>query len=466
MRLNIAGPSGAALRLGNAALPSSLARLREQAGALTLILLLAFTVRICWIAFSGWNPTPDDDAFRYDFTARALADGLGYIHLNGEPTAFWPPGYPLLLAGAFSLFGQHLEVAQVLNALLGTATVGLVYLIGLRLFGRRPALIAAAIVAFFPSLIFFTAVTVSEVAFTFFALLAVLLLLIEAQSFAGGSGRGPSTASGRSLRWLLAAGIVLGFASLVRGQALLLPLVLIPFWLASGIDRRGVARGIVALALGMGLVVAPWTVRNAVELHAPVLIASNAGVDFWIGHHEAAQGDYGPGGGSELVFRHPELSGPHREVRVNNEGFREGLAFAVSHPRDELVLPFKKLFWLYYNDEEGLRWNEGHGGQEFLSVPLRDALLAVSNVYYFAVLGLLLLGAPFWFSLRNPGRVLLVSLILYWTLIHLVFFANPRFHAPVMPVAALLAALPLAALRFGLPDEAEPQPRIEAEPGF
>lgn len=465
MRLNIAGPSGAALRLGSAALPSSAAWLREQAGALTLILVLAFTLRICWIAFSGWNPTPDDDAFRYDFTARALANGLGYIHLNGEPTAFWPPGYPLLLAGAFSLFGQHLEVAQILNALLGAATVGLVYLIGVRLFGRRPALIASAIVAFFPSLIFFTAVTVSEIAFTFFALLAVLLLIIEAQRARDGD-RDPSTGSGRSLPWLLAAGLVLGFASLVRGQALLLPLVLIPFWLASGIDRRGVAHGIVALALGMGLVVAPWTVRNAVELHAPVLIATNAGVDFWIGHHEAAQGDYGPTGGDELVFRHPELTSPQREVRVNSEGFREGLGFAVSHPREELVLPFKKLFWLYYNDEEGLRWNEGHGGQQFLSMPLRDALLAMSNVYYFAVLGLLLLGAPFWFSFRNPGRVLLVSLILYWTLIHLVFFANPRFHAPVMPVAALLAALPLAALRFGLPDEPDPQPRIEAEPGF
>lgn len=456
MRLDIAdAATGAALRLRSNALPSVAATLRAQAGTLTGILALSFIVRVLWIAVSGWTPTPDDDAWRYDFTARALADGLGYIHLNGEPTAFWPPGYPLLLAGVYALFGHSIVVAQILNALLGTATVGLVYLIGLRLFGRTQGLIAAGIVAFWPSLIFYTAVTLSEVAFTFVALLALLVVVIEAQR----------AKDGRRLGWLLLAGLALGFASLIRGQALLLPLVFVPFWLASGVDRRGLARGLVAIALGMGLVVAPWTVRNAVQLHEPVLIATNAGVDFWIGHHEAATGDFGATGGDELVFRYPEMGSPEREARVNNDGFREGLSYAVSHPREELVLPFKKLFWLYYNDEEGLAWNEGHGGQEFLSTATRDGLRLLSNVYYFAVLGVVLLGVPFWLSPREPGRVLLVSLVLYWTLIHLVFFGDPRFHAPIMPIAGLLAALPLAAMRSGV---AEPpaKPHIEADPGF
>jgi hypothetical protein len=159
------------------------------------------------------------------------------------------------------------------------------------------------------------------------------------------------------------------------------------------------------------------------------------------------------------------MGSPQREARVNNDGFREGLTYAVSHPKEELVLPFKKLFWLYYNDEEGLAWNEGHGGQQFLSTAARDGLRLLSNVYYFAILGVLLLGVPFWLSAREPGRVLLVSLVLYWTLIHLVFFGDPRFHAPILPVVALLAALPLAAMRLGVPDR-RPSVDIETEPGF
>ena len=420
--------------------------LGTQAGLLTLILTFAFVTRLAWVFFTGWHPAPDDDAYRYDFLARALAEGRGYIHLNGDPTAFWPPGYPLLLSAAYALFGESVRAAQLLNVALGTATVALVFLIGRRTLGPTAGLLAAAIVAAFPSLIFFTGVTLSEIAFTFLALLGIWLLLVEAQR-----------SQDHDVRLLLAAGLVFGLASLVRGQALLLPLLIVPYWLLSHTERRTIGRKLVALALGIGLIVAPWTVRNAVQLDAPVLISTNAGVDFWIGHHEHAPGDFGPVGGAPLVFSHPELTGTQREVRINNEGFRDGLSFALHHPVNELVLPFKKLFWLYYNDEEGLRWNEGHGGQAFLSGPLRETLLGLSNVYYFAVLSLAVIGLPLWTTRRHPGRLLLASVVAYWTLVHVIFFGDPRFHAPVLPIAALLAALPLAALLTGQrPAETEP----------
>ena len=402
---------------------------------LLIILGFAFVLRLAWIAYSDWQPMPDDDAFRYDFTACALLEGQGYVHLNGAPTAFWPPGYPLLLASAYWIFEETVAVAQLLNVLLGTATVGLVYLIGRRTLGMMPALVGAAIVAAFPSLIFFTAVTLSEVTFTFLALLAIYLLVLETQS-----GRG------RQLPLLLAAGLVLGYAVLVRGQALLLPIIFVPFWLRSGVRWPGISHKLVALALGIGLMVAPWSIRNVIEMDAPVLISTNVGVNFWIGHHESATGDFGPSGGDELVFSHPELNSVEREVQINTDGFRKGLVFAINNPSDELTLPFKKLFWLYYNDEEGLKWNEGHGGQPFLNSGVRESLLALSNVYYFSVLALFLLSIPLWFSRSYPGRLLLASLVAYWTLIHLVFFGDPRFHAPIMPVVALLAALPVAAL--------------------
>ncbi len=444
-----ARPDAAAPRVQLAARLS--ATLRNHAVQVALVVGLAFALRLAWVLITHWRPLFDDDAFRYDFTARALASGQGYIHLTGDPTAFWPPGYPVLLATAYVVFGEKVIVAQMLNVALGTATVWLAYLIGRRLFGRGPALLGAGIVACFPSLIFYTGVTLSEITFTFLALLAIYLLIVETQS---GRPRDPSAGSGQRLRLLLGAGLVLGLAALTRGQALLLPLVLVPFWLRSGVSWRRICPKLAALALGMGLIVAPWTARNAIQLHAPVLIATNAGVDFWIGHHESATGDFGPTGGAQLVFSHPELDPVAGEVRVNNEGFEKGLSFAVTHPAQELVLPFKKLFWLYYNDEEGLRWNEGHGGQDFLPGPVRDGLLALSNVYYFAVLGLLLLGAGRWLSLREPGRLLLLSLVGYWTLIHLVFFGNPRFHAPVMPLVALLAALAWAGALAGREERA------------
>lgn len=435
--------------------------LRSHAGQVALVVGLAFALRLAWAFLTRWHPLPDDDAYRYDFIARALAGGRGYIHLTGDPTAFWPPGYPVLLATAYVLFGQHVIVGQLLNVAFGTATVWLVYLIGRRLFGHPTALLGAGIVACFPSLIFFTGVTLSEIAFTFWALLGVWLLIVEADLSPSPSpargGEHPVTAvhlrtssfEPRAILVLLFAGVVLGMAALTRGQALLLPLVLVPFWLRSGAGWGHIAGRLAVLAVGMALIVTPWTVRNAVQLGSPVLISTNAGVDFWIGHHDSATGNFDFA--VPIVIAHPELSSAHREVRANSDGFRKGAKYAVTHPAQEFVLPFKKFFWLYYNDREGLRWNEEHGGQNFLPGPLREGLIALSNVYYFALAGVVVLGVRRWFSTRDPGRLLLISLVVYWTAIHLVFFGNPRFHAPIMPIVALLGALALL-----------PQPRPES----
>jgi 4-amino-4-deoxy-L-arabinose transferase-like glycosyltransferase len=412
--------------------------LGDHARWLAVLMAASFLLRLLWVLISDWQPTPDDDAYRYDFFARELLAGNGYVHLNGEPTAFWPPGYPLLLAAVYGMTNQSVFAAQLFNVVIATATVPLVYALGRRTVGAQAGLVGAGIVAFFPSLIFFSAVTLSETVFIFLALLGVYLLVVEAQR----EGH-------RDMRLLLAAGLVLGFAALVRGQALLLPLVAIPFWLRSGIGWPRIADKLVALALGIGLIAVPWTVRNAIELDSPVLISTNAGVDFWMGHNAEAGGTLTVEAADELVFRHPELTTAEREVRVNREGFREGIEYAVSHPVNEVFLVAKKFFWLYHNDEEGLKWNEGHGGQQFLSDTGRAVLYTVSNAYYFGVLALFALGL--WLMARpiRAGPLLLLSLIVYWTVVHLVFFGDPRFHAPIMPVVALLAAPALIGLWSG-----------------
>jgi len=419
------------------------------------IVLLALALRLGWIAYASFTPTLSDDAGRYDLLGRSLADNAGYINPNGTTTMFWPPGYPLVLASVYKLWpegalGDHeVSAALALNAVLGAATVLLVYAIGRRAFDDRTAMLGALLTALFPSLIFLTGVTLTETLFTFLALLAVWLIIelddrrdgahLDGAPRAGSAGFQPaSRRPGGSLLLLAVTGVVIGFAALVRGQALLLPLVALPFWWrATGRLRDALLRAAGTAAIAM-LVVAPWTVRNYDVSGSLVVISSNAGVDFYIGHSPGADGR-----GrivDDLVFRYPDRPQPEAEVQINRDGFREGIEYAAKHPLREVTLSARKLFWLYDRDDEALKWNEAHGEHRFLSAAARTTLAAVSNVYYWLVLALAVAGIRSWLSLRDPARLLLVSLVAYWTLVHVAFFGDPRFHASIMPVVALFAA--------------------------
>ncbi len=435
----------------------------------TAIVMLAFAVRIAWIAYAHFTPTLSDDAGRYDLLGRSLAQAAGYINPNGTTTLFWPPGYPLILAAVYKLFGaghavlqptpgDSVRAALILNALFSAATVWLVYAIGRRAFGVRAAIIGALLYALLPSAIFYANVTLSETAFTFVLMLGVWLIIESAM---------------RRRTWLLfAAGVAIGYASLIRGQAALLPVVAVPFWwmevgsgtreAATSISPRPQLRfpqsaifGSILRALALGVVaaavIAPWTIRNYIEAHSPVLIATNAGVDFYIGHSVGADGR-----GrivNELVFRYPNLPEPRAEAKVSNDGFRDGLSYAAHHPVREVSLSARKLFWLYYSDHEALRWTDGHGERHVLRAGVKSALSWASDGYYWLLLLLALAGVRRWlsFSRDDAGavRLLLVSLAVYWTLVHIAFFADPRFHAPIMGVVCLWAGVGVARLTEG-----------------
>src|SRR5262249_33961714 len=68
-----------------------------------------------------------------------------------------------------------------------------------------------------------------------------------------------------SLKRTAALGALIGLAALARKK--LLPLLVLPLT-----DRRPAVIGVAACAL----VLAPWTIRNAVTFHAPMLISDNA----------------------------------------------------------------------------------------------------------------------------------------------------------------------------------------------
>jgi hypothetical protein len=83
-----------------------------------------------------------------------VADLFGFLRFHESH----PPLFYLMLRLWRAAFGPSAAAAQALSVLLGTALVPVAYLVGARMFSRRAGLIAAALVAAWPSLVYYSAV--------------------------------------------------------------------------------------------------------------------------------------------------------------------------------------------------------------------------------------------------------------------------------------------------------------------
>ncbi|HEX7291848.1 MAG TPA: glycosyltransferase family 39 protein [Conexibacter sp.] len=200
--------------------------------------------------------------------------------LRLRPQVLEMPGEAVLLAAAWTVTGDERYVyVQVLQAVVDSLMVLVVFWLVLRLYRRRrAALAAAASYAIFLPLAWMAKVPNSDQWAADFTLLATAAMV-------------RSLDAERPLRWRLAAGLSVGAGLYFRPTILLLPLVLglcaIPF---AG-RRRAALSALVPLGLAL-LLLAPWTIRNAVVFDAFIPTRIGTGQTLWEGMGELPN-DYG-----------------------------------------------------------------------------------------------------------------------------------------------------------------------------
>ena len=222
---------------------------------LALVALGALAVRVV-AAIATNDHLVQGDAMTFHQVAQHLADGQGFRQpFTAAPTAEHPPGWEVVLAAADRLGANGYLAHRMVGALLGTVSVALIGFFGREVAGARAGLIAAALAAVYPML--WTA-DVSLMSETLYGVLLVGALLAALA------------------RRAVVLGVLLALAALTRGEAILLvPLLMVPLFFR---EPRALAAALVAFAL----VLAPWTIRNAVTFDAPVLISGNAN-GLWVG---------------------------------------------------------------------------------------------------------------------------------------------------------------------------------------
>lgn len=401
---------------------------------------LAAALRAAWVLRE--RATPVSDYSWYFQHAMSLARGLGYSDSDGTPTAFWPIGWPLVLAGVLKLAGPSVLAGLFAQVILSCATVFVIYLLARAVAGETAGLLGAAAYAILPGAILYDGVLGSEPLFTFLLVAAIYAIVLADAN--------------RPLLFAL-AGALLGFAALVRPIAVLFPVCLIVALAASSYFQRRRRRASVVLGLplicaaAMAVVIAPVAIRNERVFGTFVGISNNGGINLWQGNNPYANGGYfwstSPAINPLLTY---ESGAPPRTRELDVDRHAASLAWRYmrTHPSRTFFMGFRKVALLYRNDP-GPSQGLDEANPRFDAAALAR-LRGTSNAGYFLfmIVAAIGFGAVVLrkFPIHMPAALLVVVTIAYFTLIFAVFPAFDRMRYPSMPLFAIFTGIGLMAI--------------------
>ncbi len=395
---------------------------------------LGTSLRIIWVLL--YHSPQHSDQAAYFGLARGLVENHSYGISNGG-LAYWPPGYPFFLASWFLLFGFKSWVPIVANIVLFGASLVVVDKLAQRIGGPAAGRLAILTLTFWPTMVMTAGLASKEMLVLF--LLPLTLLIFTFSQDAGISFKGSLLA--------VLAGLLLGFASLTQPSLMLFPSVLIgcECFVADKV-WRSLSR-LVIVAVGLCLVILPWSLRNYRVFGTWVAISTNGGDVFYRANNPLATGGYTPSGQQSLEGLD--------EVQRGKVGFRLGKEWVRAHPGAFLSLAVRKQILFLGDDAQGafetLKRGLGIGGLRYI------AWKALCNMYWWVswIVILLILA----FSWRKPiaRNALLAAVmlgILYLYSIHSVFESGSKYHEPLMGLFAVLVGQALA--------KVEPEPKRES----
>ena len=445
--------------------------------AVTVVALLA---RLAVVAWAASRIPPTADGTYYERIAERIAQGLGYTWLwpDGAVTyaAHYPVGYPALVAAVYAVTGPIPAAAMILNAALGALSALAVHRLALRATSPRLALVAGLLVAIHPGLVAYTPAIMTEG-------VTASLVACAAAAAAWARGRAPA--------WVLVVGVILGVATLVRPQSIVLApafglLAALPAMEGERPSWRRVAGMALGATLAALLVCAPWTARNCVRMKRCALVSVNGGWNLLIGADEASTGAWSP-------IKVPEACREVFDEAAKDACFGdEARRYIRAHPAAWLALVPRKLaatfdyagagpWYLHDADPKELPYaaKEKLGAFETLDERLallfalvwaarrasdderpawcwaRRAIAIAGGAFLFTLHGwiayatlpvvALLRGRSLW---RGPVLASAAIVVLVATLVtHAVFFGAGRYSLVVFPLVTALA--PLAFARRG-----------------
>jgi 4-amino-4-deoxy-L-arabinose transferase-like glycosyltransferase len=411
------------------------------------LLIAALAIRMAQVESTHYRAR--NDAGTYNRLASEIANTGDYDVGDGPgsgaggsrgPTAYFPPGFPYFLAAVDLLDGHEaggktaVRPARISQAILGTVAVATIGLVALEAFGPLVAVISLALAAVYPVLIEVSGALMAENLLIVLELAALWAVLRARRS-------------GHPYRWLVAGGVLTGLATLTHqnGALLLIPLGL-GAWTLPGLGSRWSARALGAPALLVAtalITIAPWTIRNAIELHHFIPVSDEAGITL-VGTYNPASAAFGPvpykwrlffGIPQDVALSHHD--GHVSEPELGDRLQSQALHYIGRHPLAPLQVAYHNTMRLF-ELEGSYAW---HASAEAQSLPLGVARVGV--ISFWIMCGLALVGAFTRFARRAPLWLWAVPVLLALSVV-LINVETPRFREPIEPFLILLAGCAIA----------------------
>ncbi|MBN2227539.1 MAG: glycosyltransferase family 39 protein, partial [candidate division Zixibacteria bacterium] len=411
-----------------------------------VIFLAAFLLRLIYLLQYRSNPSfylPMVDELWHLEWAKDIIGG----NFWGSEAYFRGPLYPYVLAAFLKITGDSLFWVRLLQAVIGSLSAVMVYLIGRRLFVPAVGIIAALAYAAYGTIIFYETMLLIPVLFIFLNLVAVYLLLRYQGSIS-------------SKHWLL-AGLVVGLSAIARPNILILaPIFLVWIYLSfHAVDTRRKISLAAVFLVGTLIPVLSVTARNYMVTGEPILISSQGGVNLYIGNNPETEG---------LTMLMPELDlneslpwtefaeatriaaereSGHSLTAAGESSFwtKKALVFIVSNPGKFIGITFKKLVYFLIGFENSDQ-TDIYFSRTYSS--LLSLLIWKSPIYFpfGLIVPLALIGMMLSWPRRRELALLYVFIIGYIPTV-ILFLVTARHRLAVIPFLLLFAAFGGIALK-------------------
>ena len=377
------------------------------------------------------------DASDYLLPALNIASGKGFS-IHEKPCVYRDPGYSFLIAGGMLVFGKSERTVWIINAILHSLAMLLLYRMLAEIIPKREAVLFVLVIAFNPWIFSRIGLCLKEVAAEFATILSVYVVYVCFRLF---------DYKGNPFAYM-AGGFILGLTILINSILLFFPFLVATLLLLKNSFHKKTIYFALCLIFGCAMALLPWSIRNlSISDGKLCFLSTHLGSALYSSTVSAKTFEkYGFLNYPEYLdaINELEVKGPITEFE-RDKGLRN---IAIRRIKERPFEYFRLItirmyrFWTL----EGLAWfkykgllpdfHESNPDISRNSYVVLFFLRGVAKISFW-VINLVFICSTLWFILkRQKGVFITLSIIMTWYyfFIYSILYVDVRYILPVYPL--------------------------------